>query len=56
MITPAHDSGLCPACRGDEEGNDEYKACWSLRAVGYAESVRGETVSDVKLHLGTALT
>ena len=26
VITPAHDSGLCPMCRGDEEGNDEHKA------------------------------
>ena len=32
VITPAHDSGLCPACRGDEEGNDEHKAWLEFEA------------------------
>ena len=32
VITPAHDSGLCPMCRGDEEGNDEHKAWLEFEA------------------------
>ena len=26
VITPAHDSGLCPACRGEENADDERSA------------------------------
>ena len=36
VITPAHDSGLCPMCRGDEEGNDEHKA-WLEFEDGWLE-------------------
>ena len=36
VITPAHDSGLCPMCRGDEEGNDEHKA-WLEFEAGWLE-------------------
>ena len=36
VITPAHDSGLCPACRGEENAADERRA-WLEFEAGWLE-------------------